>query len=73
MLGFLPREGHLRGLEGLTGEEYNLANPENPNSQKFLVSPNACFELETEARGIGPPHDFADVNRQLTNTDTGLP
>jgi phospholipase C len=71
MLGFLPRKGHLRRVEGLTGQEYNLADPTNPNSQKFFVSRKACFELETEARGIGPPHDLADVNRQLTNTDGG--
>jgi phospholipase C len=69
MLGFLPRKGHLRGLEGLTGSEYNLADPANLNSQKFFVSRNACDELETQARGVGPPHEFADVNRQLTNTD----
>ena len=71
MLGFLPREGHLRDVEGLTGSEYNLANPANPKSQKILVSRNACFELLTEARGVGPPHDFPDVNRQLTNSDEG--
>lgn len=71
MLGFLPREGHLRGMEGLTGGEYNLADPSNPASQKFFVSPNACFELETMARGLGPAHELGDVNRQLTNTDDG--
>ena len=72
MLGFLPREGHLRGVEGLTGGEYNLADPADPNSQKFFVARNACFELETMARGLGPAHDFGDVNRQLTN-DRGGP
>ena len=71
MLGFLPREGHLRSVEGLTGSEYNLADPTNPNSQKFFVSPNACFEMQSVARGVGPPHEFSDVNRQLTNTDEG--
>ena len=71
MFGFLPREGHLRGVEGLTGGEYNLSDPANPSSQKFYVSRNACFEMETAVRGIGPPHDFADVNRQLNNTDDG--
>lgn len=71
MLGFLPREGHLRGVEGLTGEEHNLADPNDLNSQKFFVSPNACFELETMARGIGPAHDFVDVNRQLNHTHEG--
>ena len=55
----------------MTGKEYNLADPTDPNSPKFFVTPNASFELETQARGVGPPHDLPDVNRQLTNTDDG--
>ena len=67
MLGFLPREGHLKYLEGLTGEEFN----HDPNGNKILVSPTAAHELLTNVRGVGPPHAFEDVNVQLFGSRDG--
>jgi phospholipase C len=75
MLGYLPREGHLKNLEGLTGKEFNLvdplADPTDPKVKKFFVSPTAKFELESSVVGVGPPHAFPDVNIQLTNNKDG--
>jgi len=54
MLGFLP------GIGDLTGEEYNLVDPANPESERVYVSeqvgPNAV---------ISPNHEFVDVQEQL--------
>ena len=54
MLGFLPRVGDL------TGEEFNLVDPSNPESERVYVSepvqPNAV---------ICPSHEFVDTQEQL--------
>jgi phospholipase C len=85
MLGYLPRERHLKNFEGLTDEEikpaapggptsekfFNLADPTVPTSTKFSVRRGAPYKLETFVPGVGPPHDLPDVNVQLTNTGDG--
>jgi len=85
MLGYLPREGHLKNFEGLTDTEikptepggltsekyFNLEDPTVPTSTKYSVIRGACYKMEGFVRGIGPPHDLPFVNIQLTNTDDG--
>jgi phospholipase C len=85
MLGYLPREGHLKNFEGLTDTEikpaqvggptlakyFNLRNPADPTSEMFSVRPGAPYKMETFVRGVGPPHDLPDVNLQLNNTKDG--
>jgi phospholipase C len=63
MLGFLPYGGKL------TGREFNLVNPADPNSERVFVNNQAGYVSE-----INPPHDLPDVNTQLfgagdTSTD----
>jgi phospholipase C len=85
MLGYLPREGHLQNFEGLTDTEikpaelggptsekfFNLQDPTVPTSAKFSVCRGAPYKMEVFVRGVGPPHDFPDVNFQLNNTKDG--
>jgi len=65
MLGFLPRDGHLSGIEGLRGDEFNLLDPTNPESQRFFVKKDAPFAMPS---GLDPDHELTAVNYQLTGT-----
>jgi phospholipase C len=85
MLGYLPREGHLKNFEGLTDTEikpaeaggstsekfFNLKDPTVATSTKFSVKRGAPYKMEGFARGVGPPHEVSDVNVQLNNTAEG--
>ena len=71
MLGYLPREGHLAELEGLTGKEFNLFDPFNPDSEKVFVKPGALYEWEGVIPGSGPAHNFLAANQQLTGSEDG--
>ncbi len=65
LLGFLPREGHLGAVDGLSGDEFNLINPRSPSSQRYYVQEGAQDELYT-LPAPGPAHDFFAANVQLT-------
>ena len=54
MLGYLPN-GH-----GLTGEEYNLVDPANPESEKVYVS-NASDYVTLP----NPAHDVVSIEKQV--------
>jgi phospholipase C len=71
MLGFLPKKGNLRSFEGLTGNEYNLLDVTNPESDRVYVQKSTLFEFEGTIPGGGPPHDFLAANQQLTGTEAG--
>ena len=63
MLGFLPNGGEL------TGREFNLVNPADPNSERVFVNNQAGYVSK-----IDPLHDLPGVNTQLfgagdTSTD----
>ncbi len=71
MLGFTPRAGHLGELEGLTGGEFNCANPFNPSSQKYFVQQGALYEFFGNTISEGPPHTLQAANTQLTGYPDG--
>ena len=66
MLGFTPRTGHLAGLEGLTGSEFNQANPFDASSQKYFVQDGALYEFFGNTPSEGPPHTLSAANTQLS-------
>lgn len=71
LLGFLPREGHLADLEGLTGEEYNLFSPFNPSSERVPVKKGALYEWHGVIPGGGPAHNLPAANQQLCGSLEG--
>jgi phospholipase C len=85
MLGYLPREGHLKNVEGLSDSDikpaqsggptsetfFNLKDPTVATSAKFSIRRGAPYRMEGFVGGIGPPHDLPYVNLQLTNTNDG--
>ncbi|MCH9649692.1 MAG: hypothetical protein K0U98_15745, partial [Deltaproteobacteria bacterium] len=68
MLGFLPREGHLASLEGLSGDEFNLLDTQDPRSQRFYVRPEAPYAMPED---LDPDHSLLAVNYQLTGSTEG--
>jgi phospholipase C len=60
--------GALKGvnneIEGLTGNETNLVDPRNPQSQIVKVTPSSQFGLPFGI-GFDPAHEFPDVQVQL--------
>ena len=60
MLGWSSDE---LGVNGLTGEEYNLVDPSDPNSDKVFVSDKAPFLNECD-----PSHDLPSTTRKLFST-----
>ncbi len=54
MLGYLPNS------HGLTGEEYNLVNPADPDSEKVYVSNRSGYITATN-----PSHDIVNIERQV--------
>src|SRR5258708_30546878 len=54
VLGFLP------GLGDLTGEEFNLVDPANPESERVYVT-NTAGPITL----VGPGHSFEDTADQL--------
>lgn len=54
MLGYVPN-GH-----GLTGKEYNLVDPADPESEKVYVSNRSGYVTK-----VNPAHDVVNVERQL--------
>ena len=54
LLGYLPQGGEL------TGDEYNLVDPSNRNSERVYVNDRADYITE-----IDPAHDFVNANRQM--------
>ncbi len=59
-------------VEGLTGDEFNLADPRSPQSAKIPVTPAMQF---TSPYGIAfdPAHEFADVQTQLYGAQNTTP
>ena len=68
MLGFLPREGHLSGVDGLSGREFNLLDAADPASQRFHVRTGAPFAMPDQ---LDPDHSVVAVNYQLTGSTEG--
>lgn len=69
MLGLLPRGGHLKTLEGLSGSESNYLIPGDQSSTKISIKEGAIDEFHgnTTANGCsGPGHGFSDAVYQLT-------
>jgi len=54
MLGYLPN-GH-----GLAGDEFNLADPSDPTSERVHVSNRSGY-----ITAVDPAHDFVSVEKQL--------
>jgi phospholipase C len=52
----------IPGIEGLRGDEFNLLDPSNPASEKFVVRRGGNYSVAT---GDGPGHSLADTNTQL--------
>ena len=68
MLGFLPRQGHLAGLDGLSGNESNPLDVSDPSSQRITVRKGAPYRVTT---GRGPAHSFTAANVQLCGDIAG--
>jgi phospholipase C len=63
--------GYRLGVTGLKGNETNLLDPSNPESDKnpaFVVSNAAPYAIQV---GQGPGHSVEQVNVQLFNSSTG--
>jgi phospholipase C len=61
MLGFL-------GIgDGLSGAEFNLADPADPSSAKVTVSKDAQYSGDFGDPPVDPSHEHAHVNVQLFN------
>jgi phospholipase C len=63
--------GYRAGVNGLSGDEFNLLDPTKPvsdNNPAFYVSNGAPFAVPV---GEGPGHSFADANVQQFNNKTG--
>ncbi len=63
--------GYRPGVNGLKGNETNLLDPANPESNTnsaFVVSNAAPYAIQT---GQGPGHSIEQVNVQLFNLQTG--
>ena len=54
LLGYLPQGGEL------TGDEFNLVDPSDPNSERVYVNDRASTITD-----IDPAHDFVSANRQM--------
>ncbi|MCL4561576.1 MAG: phosphoesterase [Chloroflexi bacterium] len=52
--------GYLPNGEGLSGKEYNLVDPLDPNSEKVYVSNTSGYVTATN-----PSHDVIDVEKQM--------
>jgi phospholipase C len=61
--GFFPG----LGSDGLTGDEFNTLDPNNPESAKFFVSKNAPWKTSAE----GPSHSLKGTNLQLAGHNNG--
>jgi hypothetical protein len=62
MLGWA---NYTSGINGLTGKEYNLVNPNDPTSTKIYVGHHGLLEDP-----LDPPHGLDDVTRQITGNLT---
>ncbi len=63
--------GYRKGVEGLTGKEFNLLNPAQPESDKnpsFYVNNGAPWAV---LAGQGPGHSLNAANVQLCNNKNG--
>ncbi len=63
--------GYRQGIDGLTGKEYNLLDPSQPESTKnpsFYVNNGAPWAV---LAGQGPGHSLGAANVQLCNSKNG--
>jgi phospholipase C len=63
--------GYRQGIDGLTGKEFNLLNPNAPESDKnpsFYVNNGAPWAV---LAGQGPGHSLSAANVQLCNSKNG--
>ncbi len=58
MLGWMKKD--RPDIDGLTGTEYNLLNPKDPSSKKFVVSPTALY-----ADPYDPDHSLEGTKREI--------
>jgi phospholipase C len=65
LLGFLNRVHPTNDVNGLTGDEYNLINVSDPNSQKVTVTDSEPYVTEAD-----PDHGFAAIRFQVFGSDT---
>lgn len=62
MLGYLPK------VNGLKGDEYNLADPTDPYSARYMVDDCAPYAI---SHGEGPGHSIEATNLQLSANSDG--
>ena len=60
--------GFRPGVNGLTGKEFNLRNPADPSSTRFVVDSQAPYAV---LAGMGPGHSVNATNVQLFGNKAG--